>query len=171
MTKQSNIEGLIKIFEIQKKNLLDKHCKNITIYGTDFAQLINLADAGKTKYHHRIHRRELNPKDLQSTLDTLPNINFDNIDKSSLFKKLSQVIKVRRQLIGHMFFNNDVSQWHFFYFDQRDTTMHNNRWVYGSHIHLINYLSPNHDPVYVLKEFYCEKPHFTNKHHIRFIDN
>jgi|ERR1035437_937641 hypothetical protein len=173
MAKQRKIDHLLKIFEISKKSILEKYCKSLTIYSKDFFNLISWADDNNPNYFHKIYYREIIPTDLQSTLNELPKIQIDKlnaVDASIFLKKLAQVIKVRRQLVGHMFYNKDVSKWHFFYFDQRDTSENNNRWGNGSHIHLTNHLWPNHDPVYILKQFYEDKPYFTGGKHIRFID-
>ncbi|MCX6173582.1 MAG: hypothetical protein NTZ27_02375 [Ignavibacteriales bacterium] len=173
MAQQSNIDGLLKIFEINKKSILEKHCKKLTIYAKDFSNLINMAEDRKLNYYHKIYHREIVPNDLQSTLNTLPKIHIDKlspVDTSNLLRKLAQVIKVRRQLVGHMFYNRDITQWRFFYFDQRDASEKGNRWDYGSHVHFMNYLWPNHDPVFILKEFLEDKPHFKGHLHIRFIE-
>jgi len=173
MAKQINIDQLLKIIEINKKSELLKYCNNLTVHGNDFAGLINWADDSNPIYRHKIYYREIVPSDLRPVLKSLPQISKEIIsvsDTSVLLKKLSQVIKVRRQLVGHMFHTKDVKKWHFFYFDQRDTSEWDNHWEYGSHVHLINHLWPNHDPIYVLKEFLEDKPHLKGSIHIRYID-
>jgi hypothetical protein len=173
MANQKSIDGLVEMFEINKKSALERHCTKLTIYAKDFANIVLLADQGMSNYHHNKYCREIVPKDLRSTLDALPKIQFDSMSadrKSNLLKRLVQVIKVRRQLVGHMFFDKDVNIWHFFYFDQRDTSKDGNHWNYGSHVHFINFLWPNHDPVYVLKDFLDDNPKLKGSLHIRFID-
>jgi len=173
MTNQKSFLELLKIFEISKKSILEKHCNKLTIHGKDFSKLILSAEEGLSNYSHNIYHREIVPKDLQPTLDTLPKVRLDSLNTveiSKLLKRLAQVIKTRRQLVGHMFYNKDITQWHFFYFDQRDTSETGNSWKNGSHVHLINHLWPNHDPVYILKEFLEDKPNFKGSFHIRFID-
>ena len=137
MENQKNVIELLKIFDITKKSILEKHCKNLKIYAKDFSNLINWVEEGKSNYDHKIYCREIVPKDLQPLLNELPKIRIDKIgpnDQSILLRKIAHVIKVRRQLVLHMFHNKDVSLWHLFYFDQRDTSVNNNRWEFGSHI-------------------------------------
>jgi len=173
LTKQRNIDELLRILEIDKKSVLSKYCKNLSIHGNDFADLISWADERNPIYRHKIYYREIVPDDLQPLLNSLPNVQYDKINalqQSNLLRKLAQVVKVRRQLVGHMFHNRDVTLWHFFYFDQRDTLENGNHWEHGSHVHFINYLWPNRDAVYILKEFLEEKPFIRGSLHIRFSD-
>lgn len=168
-----SFDDLLEIFEIQKKSILQKHCRRLVIHGADFARLILLADAGKLPYVHRIYYRESVPKDLRPTLDALPSMRLDKLStthKSYLLKRLAQVIRVRRQLVGHIFFDKEIRLWHFFYFDQRDTSRNGNHWNSGPHLHLINHLWTRRDPVLILKDFLEESPHIKGSIHIRFND-
>jgi hypothetical protein len=70
--------------------------------------------------------------------------------------------------VGHMFVEKESRKWHFFYFDQRDTSEQANHWVGGSHIHLTNYLWPNADPVTLLERFTKGNPLLRSALHIRF---
>jgi hypothetical protein len=173
MPTTEHMADLLHLFEFDKKNLLEKYCKKLTVYSNDFANLIYWADNGDFKFDHNCWYREIVPSDLQSTLDSLPNIHdkqLSHTDQSRIIRRLVQVIRVRRQLVIHMFFNKDITQWYYFYFDQHETSVDDNHWKFGPHMHLINHLFTNRDPVLILKEFLNDKPNINDGFHIRFID-
>src|SRR5262249_14535351 len=82
--------------------------------------------------------------------------------------KISAIFDDRRLLSGHIFFTPDKSEWHFFYFDQRDFAERGNHWQGGSHIHLINYLWPDRTADATWKEFCIGNPQMRGALHVRF---
>jgi hypothetical protein len=93
---------------------------------------------------------------------------FAKPEAAKALNKISAVFDKRRLLAGHMFFNADQSDWHFFYFDQRDYVDRNNHWEGGSHIHFINWLWPNRTAESVWEEFRSGKRQMRGALHIRF---
>ena len=57
-----------------------------------------------------------------------------------------QLFEERRLLTGHIFYTSDLSDWNFFYFDNRDREEVDNHWQHGPHIHFVNVLWPNLEP-------------------------
>lgn len=175
MFKLRQPENLWRIFEIEKKRELIKHCKSATIYGSDFGTLIFACDARMTLWQHRIHHRHFQPSDLQPTradLSALTQSGDGPLDKSATkaLNKLRQLVEVRRYLVGHIFYTPDLERWHFFYFDQRDVSNRENHWKVGPHIHLINYLWPNRDAQSLWDYFISGNIQLSDSIHIRFID-
>lgn len=76
----------------------------------------------------------------------------------------------RRLVNGHMFFTPDQSNWHFFYFDQRDIDRYNNHWIHGPHVHYLNYLWPRRTAESVWTEFVSGNPSMKGALHIRYRD-
>jgi hypothetical protein len=58
MIKTHDLEGLLKLLDIDKKKELVKHCKNLKIYETDFADVIMTCHAVDVGYRHQIHYRD-----------------------------------------------------------------------------------------------------------------
>jgi hypothetical protein len=60
-------------------------------------------------------------------------------------RRLEQLFAQHRQLVGHLFYTPELSNWHLIYFDQRDINRRQNHWIGGSHMHIINWLWPERD--------------------------
>jgi hypothetical protein len=170
-----NIDGLVKIFRLTSKKELIQHCKSLVVYKYDLASIIIAAEQGKSDFMHKIYQRDFVPEHLnpsQNELDSLskriPGSPLTG-DARKLFRKLSQTFEDRRFLVGHLFFDTDLSHWHFFYFDQRDSTARGNHWRHGAHLHFLNYLWPNRSVDSVWKEFTTGNPNMKDSIHIRFI--
>jgi hypothetical protein len=166
---------LLKIFQLTSKKELVHHCKSLVIHKNDFATIIIAAEQGKFSLKHKIHNKDIVPKHLypnQNELDSLskrtPGSPLTG-DARKLFRKLNQMIENRRYIVGHLFFNEDLSRWHLFYFDQRDATKRRNHWKFGSHLHLINYLWPNYSANMIWNEFTTGNPKLKDSIHIRFM--
>jgi hypothetical protein len=101
-----------------------------------------------------------------------PRVVGDKVMMQKTANKIHAMFGDRRLLSGHMFFNADLSDWHFFYFDQRDFATRNNHWKEGPHIHFINRLWPNRTAQSVWEEF-CSSPNplIRDALHIRFNRN
>jgi hypothetical protein len=85
------------------------------------------------------------------------------------FGKIPQIFSTRRLLVGHMFYTTDHSNWHFIYFDQRDTDHRSPHWKHGSHLHMINHLWPQHTAVSLWKWFNSGNVQLSGAIHIRFL--
>lgn len=175
MFKPIDPEPFLKIFEISKKSELVKHCKEITIHSSDFATTVFACDAGAMPWLHKISYRDFVPEHLKPT-DKLgkalagQGIGPLNDEARKEFVKIEQLFKDRRYLVGHIFYKHDLSQWHFFYFDQRDFDTRNNHWEHGAHIHLLNHLWPNLKADTLWQTFNAGNPKLSGSLHIRFSD-
>ena len=85
--------------------------------------------------------------------------------------KIAATFEERRLLSGHLFFTDDLSNWHLLYFDQRDRSGHKNHWGGGSHVHLINHLWPNWTAQTVWDAFCTGNPRMAGAYHLGFRDD
>jgi hypothetical protein len=116
---------LIALFTIDKKQTLKQHCKAITITQPDLASFILKAMSGQLPWGHRAHHREFMPEHLSLTEDDRLAMVTSGVGRvtgkaGKAFNKITAMFEERRLLSGHIFFNPDQTDWHFFYFDQRD---------------------------------------------------
>jgi hypothetical protein len=82
---------------------------------------------------------------------------------------MGQMFEERRYLVGHMFYTPNLSEWHFFCFDQRDLEDERpNHWKEGPHVHFINWLWPGQDVKSVWSNFVGENQRPGNAIHLRF---
>jgi len=176
MTTPESFGKVLQLFEFDNKRELEKYCRNLTIDSEDFFFLIVAAQQGLIGYSHRIHHRDIVPKELRLERSSLTPIETDETGKLKgrslkYFRKVSQIFRDRRYLVGHMFASRINLQWHLFYFDQRDHSVSSNHWEHGPHIHFINWLWPNHSMKSLWTEFISEKPNIRGALHIRYSDS
>jgi hypothetical protein len=171
---EDSLRDLVALLAIEKKQELKQHCRSVTIMQRDFADLILTAKTGQLPWMHRAHHRNYTPEHLTLTEKDLSALAANGVGrfKPAAQKPANKVFAMfddRRLLSGHMFFNDDLSDWHFFYFDQRDFDRHKNHWHGGPHIHCINKLWPNRTAQSVWTEF-CSSasPQMRNALHIRY---
>jgi len=153
---------------------LRRLCKSTTLYGGDLVGLVLVAGTPAFPYLHRIHAREYVPEQLKPTDADLRRMASGKVGQMSkevakAFGKIDQIFVHRRQLVGHMFYTTDQATWHFFYFDQRDTSSRHNHWKAGPHIHLINFLWPDRTAEGVWGEFISGNVQMKGSIHVRFI--
>jgi hypothetical protein len=167
---RDSIHDLIEILTATKKQNLKQLCRNTIIMKADFARLIWACTANAVTWHHQATHREFVPEHLNLPTSSLLAANetgeIQLVQKT--VSKISALFEARRMLSGHIFFSPDLSNWHLFYFDQRDYLTRNNHWKGGSHIHLINFLWPNWDAQSVWKEFCAGNPQMRGALHIPF---
>jgi hypothetical protein len=171
MSDQS-LDDLLTIFTIKKKSDLKKHCRSITIFQSDLANLIWTC-MGDGPFLHQAYHRDFVPEHLVLTNDDLGAFVANGVGvmqprAKKTANKISAMFDERRLLSGHMFLGPEQSQWHLFYFDQRDFTERNNHWEGGSHIHLINNLWPGRTAEQTWQEFRTGNPQMRGALHIRF---
>jgi hypothetical protein len=172
MSRESFAE-LTAIFSIRKKGDLKKHCRSITIEQADLANLILACGAGLLPFLHCAHHREFLPEHLhlaESDLGALVANGAGQMQPKAkkTANKISAIFDERRLLSGHLFYTPDVTNWHLFYFDQRDFDERNNHWQGGSHIHLINHLWPNRSAQEAWDEFCTGNPQMRGALHVKF---
>jgi hypothetical protein len=168
-------EDFIKIFQCDKKRKLEAHCKKITIYKSDFVDMIIACEMGIMPFLHRIHHADYVPAHLTPTEEEIAAARISKpgplTGKAAKYiNKIAQGFKERRYLVGHIFYTADLSRWHFFYFDQRDLNHRNPHWKEGQHLHLINYLWPNYEPNRLWSEFCSRNMKVKDSIHVKYFD-
>jgi hypothetical protein len=169
----STLAGLLKIFDFEKKSGLVRYCRNLQINGDDFISLILSCDASGVPFTHKISHREIIPPHLvpsdsehQALRNNAPGPLSSEAEK--FVRKISQIFKDRKIMVGHMFYTPDFSRWHFFCFDQRDLEENTNHWKEGAHVHFINWLWKKLDAKSVWSVFVSDNARPTSVIHLRF---
>ena len=170
----SEIQPLVAILLAKKKSDLIKLCKETIITEDAFGALISACDAAQLPWRHQISYRDIMPDNLQYTDQDSKSLGHSIVGpltKSAMkaWRKWHQLLKDRRYLVGHIFYTSDHSNWHFFYFDNRDLTPYENHFKHGGpHIHLINFLWPDHTCESLWNFFQNDNPKMNGAEHIRF---
>jgi len=166
---ESTIADLLAIFAITKKSDLKWYCGTITVSQRDLSNLILVCAGGGGPWLHRAHHREFIPDHLKLSDEDLRNgVGEPQPGALRTMRKISAIFAKRRLLSGHIFFRPDLSEWHLFYFYQRDFSDRDNHWSGGSHIHLINHLWPGRTSQGVWNEFCTGNPQMRDALHIKF---
>lgn len=177
MPDSHKLDTLRHIFYCERKIELEKFCKNANISQSDFSALIVACESGVIPWHHQIHCLDFVPEHLKPTKEehaafsTVPGVGPLKDEAAKMMRKIRQTGKERRYLVGHIFFTPTLNNWHFFYFDQRDTAIKENHWSHGPHIHLINHLWPNHNAQTLWAKFRSGEVNLNGSIHIKFIKN
>lgn len=166
------LENLLTIFEFDKKRKLEQYCRDIAVSAKDFSDLIICGEATGMPFFHQIHHRDIFPKHLElsdANLQALSNnpVGPLNPEARKTVRKVFQIFKDRRYLVGHIFYTADLSKWHFFCFDQRDLALPNH-WEEGTHVHFINWLWPGWDARTAWGKFVAENGKPGDSIHLRF---
>ena len=169
-----SMPDFMKLFGFTKKRELERYCRNMVIHQRDFADFIFTCEMGQGPFLHQIHHRDHQPEDAQLTDDDLAALAKNPVGPlqgpaQKTVRKIGHLFNVRRYLVGHIFYTEDLSEWHFFQFDQRDLeNARPNHWKEGAHIHFINWLWPNHDAITLWKNFTSGKAKMNDSLHVRF---
>jgi hypothetical protein len=180
MPERAGLEAWKAIFCSTRLADLKKHCRKVTLYGGDLADLIIVANypipfchLPVFKHHHPKHLN-LTDADL-AVFGTLKVGETPSPAAQKTFRKIDQMMEERRLFCGHLFwFIEDPEQfptaWHFFHFDDKSTSKHSNHWKHGSHIHLVNYLTHPKLPLKDLLDMLDneDRPWLSGGLHIRF---
>ena len=156
--ESQNTDALLKLFTFNKKKEIEQYCRKLVIDSSPFANLILTCDFAGVPFLHEIHYRDHLPEHLHlndrdsAALAANP-VGLLQPDAQKAMRKISQMFKERRYLVGHIFYTPDLSKWHFFQFDQRDLEDEENHWKEGAHIHFLNWLWPNRDAKTLWAEF------------------
>jgi hypothetical protein len=174
--ESKNTEVLLKLFTFDKKRELERYCRKIVINSSSFADFILACELGLFPFLHKIHYRDHVPEHLylsdkdSAALAANP-LGRLQPDAQKAVKKISQMFKDRRYLVGHIFYLPDLSKWHFFQFDQRDLEdERRNHWKEGAHIHFLNWLWPNYEPKTLWANFTSGKAKMNDALHVRYLD-
>jgi hypothetical protein len=170
----SEIQPLVAILTTNKRSDLSKLCKSTIISEDAFEALISACDAGQLPWHHQISYRDFLPQHLKYTDEDSKALGHSIVGPLTskamrAWRKWNQLLNDRRYLVGHIFYTADHSNWHFFYFDNRDLTPYENHFkIGGPHIHLINFLWPAHTCESLWNFFKNGNPKMKGAEHIRF---
>ena len=138
--------SLLKLFSFEKKQELERYCRDVTIRSEDFFALVLACELSGEPFRHEISYRDKMPEHLvpsEPEIEALKGTPAGSLltgGAAKAARKMSQLFKDRRYLVGHLFFTLDYSKWHFFCFDQRDLETRGNHWKEGSHVHFVNWL-------------------------------
>ena len=172
-----DLQGLLTIFTFTKKADLEKHCRELVIYSTDFASAILACRGGTLPLLHRIHPSDTVPEHLTPQEHwgrTIASNRGGRLTPAAqkVVNKIGSLFVQRRYLVGHMFYTPDLREWHFVYFDQRDVEARNrNHWKRGVHVHFVNWLWPNLDPQVVWSDFVQKRKPPGGALHVRYDDS
>lgn len=168
------MQDLLKLFTLEKKKDVERYCRELVIQQRDFVDFILSCEIGQTPFIHIIHHGDHLPAEaelMDSDLAALGKATPGPLDADAqkTVRKISHLFRVRRYLVGHIFYKPDLSQWHFFQFDQRDLDDSGpNHWKEGTHVHFINWLWPQHDAKTLWENFTAGKAKMNDSVHVRF---
>jgi hypothetical protein len=149
MYEASNLEGLLNIFTFNRKKELEQYCRSLVVSGSDFASLILACEQRTEPFIHQISHRDIVPGHLgpsDSELNALADNGLGQLgpEAAKTVWKMGQMFEERRYLVGHIFSIPNLSEWHFFCFDQRDLEdQRPNHWKEGPHVHFIIGFGPD----------------------------
>jgi hypothetical protein len=138
-----SLAAFLKLFEFEKRQDLEKYCRDLVVTKRDLAQFIWACEAGVVPVRHLIHYQDRAPAQLKPTEADMAALLSNGIgplsdDALKAARKIRQTFKDRRYLVGHMFLMQNPAHWHFLYLDQRDIAEAGNHWK--PHIHFLNWL-------------------------------
>lgn len=173
--ESKSMEAFLKLFTFDKKRDLEKYCREVVIDSSAFANFILSCALTGTPFLHEIHYRDHVPEQLNLSDKDLAALAANPVgllqpDAKKAVRKMSQMFKDRRYLVGHIFYVPDLSEWHFFQFDQRDLEDGENHWKESAHIHYLNWLWPNHDAKTLWTNFTSGKAKINDSLHVRYVD-
>lgn len=166
---------LIEIFNIDKKSVLERHCRELVFHQQDLVGLILASQAGELasyRYANHFDRTippHLFPNEKNKEAFIKNGVGpFRSKEARKMASKIFQRMKDQRCLAAHLFYTPCHTHWYLFYFDNHDKTSHGNRWKYGPHIHLVCSLWPRLVLSEVWKNAMCGRFEFSDKLHIRY---
>jgi hypothetical protein len=176
MTSPDPLNSLLTIFDITKKSDLTDHCRELVILGSDLANLIFACMTGAIpirhfRFHKHYHPEHLVPKDSDHEAMARNGVGPLSQEAKRFVNKIGQMFEERRLFNGHLFIPVEYpTDWHLFYFDQRDVDRHRNHWEHGEHIHLMNMVTHSQLPVLdLVKKLDSEdRPKLGGGLHIRY---
>ena len=174
--EEEALNSLLTIFNITKKSDLTDHCRDAVIEGTDLTNLIDGCMMGAIpirhfRFHKHHHPEHLVPKDRDREAMARNGVGPLSKDAKRFVNKIEQIFEQRRLLNAHLFIPVEYpTDWHLFYFDQRDVDQDRNHWEHGEHIHLMNMVTHPRLPVLDLVKKLDEedRPKLGGGLHIRY---
>jgi hypothetical protein len=172
--KTRNLEPLLELFNQARKADVHRHCRNLKIYGSDFAGLVLTARvAGIEPFEYICHFDDripahLHPKPNEHVAIGRVKVGPLQGEARKFFRKVTQTFEERRLFAAHLFYTPNQRYWHLFYFDQRDTAKTRNHWRNGSHIHYANDLFHRQPLSEIWSRILGGETSFLKGTHIRF---
>jgi hypothetical protein len=169
-----SMQHLLRLFTFTKKKELEKYCRDLVIHQEDLVNFILTCEMGQGPFLHMIHYGDHQPQEAQLTDDDLAALAKSQVgpldpDAQKTVNKIGHLFRVRRYLVGHIFYTPDLSEWHFFQFDQRDLEDTSpNHWKGGTHMHFMNWLWPHRDAQTLWEDFTAGKAKMNDSLHVRF---
>ena len=158
-TESKNTDALLKMFTFDKKRELEQYCRTIVIDSSAFANFTLACELTGSPFIHEIHYRDHVPEhlylsDKDSAALAANGVGLLQPDAQKAVRKISQMFKDRRYLVGHIFYTPDEQ----------------NHWKEGAHIHFLNWLWPNYDAKTVWASFTSGKAKMNDSVHVRYFD-
>jgi hypothetical protein len=174
MDQQESLRQLVEIFTATRKKDLAKLCDAAVITMGTLVDVIMACEGGLPPWTHHISYRDFLPEHLRLSEKDHQAITKNGVgpfspEAAKAVRKMSQTMRERRYLVGHIFYTPDHANWHFIYFDQRDISSRRNHFDGGLHIHLINHLWPQHTAQTIWSHFNTGNPQMKAALHIRCV--
>jgi hypothetical protein len=156
-------EKLAALFQIRAKSKLKHYCRKLIICEKEIAVLAH--NCSQIGYTHKFKFPIYVPENLE-----ISNADIDNLHKGNptafLKKTNSRLDGQEKRILVDLF--EKGSEWHCFYNSYQDAQSDNNHWEYGSHIHFVNYLWPNHSKKEIWESFDKRSTDISDSFHIRY---
>jgi hypothetical protein len=166
---------LLEVFNIDSKRKLEAHCRDLVVHRRDLTALILAGQHGVLspyRYANHFDRRitpNLIPNEIERQALAQNGVgSFKTRGARKFATKVFQMFEEQRALAAHLFYTENFDYWYLFYFDNRDTTQHQNHWRHGSHIHLLCNLWPNLELPQVWEQVRAGELNFPSKLHLRY---
>src|SRR5579863_8947709 len=107
---ESNFERVAKLFSFEKKQDLERYCRDFTIHSEDFFTLVLTCELLRYPFAHEISYRRKMPDHLVlsdseiQALESTPAGSLLPGNAAKAVRKMSQTFVDQRYLVGHMFF-------------------------------------------------------------------
>lgn len=168
LLQSSPPDNLLKLFSLTKKNEVLKCSSEITVLSEELTRMI--VGAHKAGYVHiprfgdiRPPQLELMDRDVEVFGGGVSPLVDSGRQRRKTFRKIKQMFLERKVMAFHFFVA--PSRWHLISFSNHDAhSAGPNHWECGTHIHFVNFLWPECDPVQIWNSF----PERPSGVHIRF---
>jgi len=168
------MEVILKLFNLDKKAEVKKHCREVTISSEVLADVVFNGRIGNLEnYIYQCAFINITPEHLELTeanLKTMVEVKPGPIEgkAKTAFNKIDTSFEQRKLLNVHLFHTPSKEYWNMFYFTQRDTTKYNNHWKHGPHIHYSSDLILSTPIDEVWKLINQRKPRLPKSEHIKY---
>jgi hypothetical protein len=173
-----SLNDLLNLFNCKSKRELDKLAKNIIIHQQDFVAIILAAQHNELNpYNYANYFDRRIPDHLMPTEEEHEAISNNGVGKYKTRKaqkfanKIFQLPIQQRMTAAHLFYTSDHQYWNLFFFDDKDRSEYGNHWKHGPHIHFVSDLCSNLSLLSAWEKICSGKFSFSNKFHLKFVDD